>query len=128
MNRRGRYAALLVILFLSTGAAVADLDQEGRAAYARGDYLTAERAFSEAITRSPSDALLRYHRAASLTQLGRWDEAVAEYERVLKLRPAEQVAGASRTALQNRRAVPRPAPTQHRNDEVEAISRLERSS
>jgi clan AA aspartic protease (TIGR02281 family) len=53
---------------------------------------------------------------------------VAEYERVLKLRPAEQVATASRTALQNLRGVTRSASTQRRNDENEASIPLERWS
>jgi clan AA aspartic protease (TIGR02281 family) len=84
---------------LTTAASHADLDSTGRAAYARGDYVGAERAFGEAISRAPSDALLRYHRAGALTQLGRWDEAVDEYERVLQLRPAEPVVLATRGAL-----------------------------
>jgi len=99
MRRAGHTIGLIVMLVLSTGAAPSDLDQAGRAAYARGDYEGAERAFREAIVRTPNDAVLRYHRAAALTKLGRWNEAIDEYERVLQLRPSEEIAAASRGAL-----------------------------
>jgi clan AA aspartic protease (TIGR02281 family) len=91
----------LIVLLLATGASHADFDSAGRSAYARGDYAGAERAFSEAINRAPTDPLPRYHRAGALTQLGRWNEAVDEYERVLQLRPPEQVALATKGALKS---------------------------
>lgn len=101
MSRLHGGISLALLFLVSAGASHADLDSAGRIAYARGDYAAAERAFSEAISRAPSDALLRYHRAGALTQLGRWNEAVDEYERVLQLRPSEQVALASRSALKS---------------------------
>ena len=96
---------LLAVFVTSSAAVPADFDTEGRAAYVRGDYAAAERAFSAAIAGSPGDSVLRYHRAASLTQLGRWEEAVAEYERVLTLQPSDEVAAASRGALKHLRAL-----------------------
>jgi clan AA aspartic protease (TIGR02281 family) len=99
MRRVGPTIGLIVMLLFSVGAAPYDLDQAGRAAYTRGDYETAERVFREAIARTPNDAVLRYHRAAALTKLGRWNEAIDEYERVLQLRPSEEIAAASRGAL-----------------------------
>jgi clan AA aspartic protease (TIGR02281 family) len=109
MRLSARAIVVVLTVFLTIGNAVADLDDEGRAAYMRGDYVAAERAFNAAIARSPANPLLRYHRAASLTQLGRWDEAVVEYEYVLKLRPSDDVAAASRGALNNLRSLTAPA-------------------
>jgi clan AA aspartic protease (TIGR02281 family) len=111
MRRAGLAIALAALFLVSTGASHGDLDSAGRIAYARGDYAGAERAFSEAVNRAPADPLLRYHRAGALTQLGRWNEAVDEYERVLQLRPSEQVALATKSALKTllpltRRAAP----------------------
>jgi clan AA aspartic protease (TIGR02281 family) len=126
MMRAVRGIGLIVLLLLSTGAALSDLDQAGRAAYARGDYDAAERAFRDAIARTPNDALLRYHRAAALTQLGRWDEAIDEYERVLHLRPSEEVAAASRGALNTLMPLARRTPTR-RADADETTIALERS-
>jgi clan AA aspartic protease (TIGR02281 family) len=125
--RRARLGLLLCFVLLATTAAsVAQLDDEGRAAYARGDYAAAERAFREAIGRAPADPLLRYHRAIALTQLGRWDDAVAEYEQVLRLRPRDDVAAASRSALSSLRSATRSGAVARRNDEDEGTIRLER--
>ena len=68
MSRLHGGISLALLFVLAAGASHADLDSAGRIAYARGDYAAAERAFSEAITRAPSDVLLRYHRAGALTQ------------------------------------------------------------
>jgi clan AA aspartic protease (TIGR02281 family) len=118
--------AVLLVLLATMGAGVADLDQAGRAAYERGDYAAAEQAFSEASARSPSDALLRYHRAAALTQLGRWEDAIAEYERVLKLRPTEEVAAATRAALRTLRPLVKHTPSSRGTDGDGTTIRLER--
>jgi clan AA aspartic protease (TIGR02281 family) len=112
------------MFMITSTAAPADFDAEGRAAYVRGDYAAAERAFSTAIASSPGDSVLRYHRAASLTQLGRWEEAVAEYEQVLKLRPSDEVAAAARAALKNLKALT--AQDQRRGEDSEGRVRLER--
>jgi aspartyl protease family protein len=127
MTRLGRSIALLVLLMLSTAAALADLDEAGRAAYARGDYAAAERAFKEAIVRAPADALLRYHRAAALTKLGRWDEAIDEYERVLQLRPTDDIASASRGALKTLLPLAGRTTPRRSGDADEATIHLERS-
>lgn len=128
MRRTSVGLVLVFVLLTTTAATVAQLDQEGRAAYARGDYDAAERAFGEAIARAPADPLLRYHRAGALTQLGRWDDAVAEYQHVLRLRPREEIAVAARAALQNLRSANRPGAPTRRNDEDEGTIRLERWS
>src|SRR5207247_329019 len=87
----------------------------------------AERAFKEAIVRAPADALLRYHRAAALTKLGRWDEAIDEYERVLQLRPSEDLASASRGALKTLLPLARRTTAGRGGDADETTIRLERS-
>jgi clan AA aspartic protease (TIGR02281 family) len=116
----------LLLLLLATGVLSADLGEAGRAAYARGDYEAAERLFKDAVGRAPNDALLRYHRAAALTKLGRWDEAIDEYERVLQLRPTEDLAAASRGALKT--LVPLTRRTSPRQSDVdESTVRLERA-
>jgi clan AA aspartic protease (TIGR02281 family) len=125
MCRTRRVLLLVFVLLATTGASIVGLDQAGRAAYERGDYVAAERAFAEAIAKSPADALLRYHRGAALMQLGRWDDAVAEYERVLKLRPTAEVASASRGALETLRPLVRRSPST-RTEGFEGPIRLER--
>jgi clan AA aspartic protease (TIGR02281 family) len=125
---RPRQAAVLLGLFLATaGAALADLDAAGREAYARGDYAAAERSFRDAITGAPADPLLRYHRAGALTHLGRWDEAIDEYERVMQLRPNPELAAASRKALKNLQPLSRRVPVRRGNDGDESTIRLERA-
>jgi clan AA aspartic protease (TIGR02281 family) len=98
---RAGWAALLLAVGLATaGAGVADLNETGKAAYARGDYATAEYLFSQALREAPRDPLLHYHRAVALTKLGRWSEAAAGYQTVLRLRPTGPVAAAAREGLQ----------------------------
>src|SRR5688500_11236371 len=125
MRRAGRALVLVFVTLATCGASLAELDRVGRAAYERGDYAAAERAFGDAIVRSPADALLRYARGAALMQLGRWDDAVAEYERVLKLRPTPEVASASRGALETLRPLLRRSPST-RTEGGEGPIRLER--
>src|SRR5262247_3931593 len=79
---------------------VADLNEAGKAAYARGDYEGAERLFARAIEHQPREALLHYHRAVALTQLGRWRDAARAYETVLGLNPPAGLAASTRAALQ----------------------------
>jgi clan AA aspartic protease (TIGR02281 family) len=92
---------------------VESLNEAGKAAYARGDYASAERLFASAIEHQPRQPLLHYHHAVALTQLGRWREASRAFETVLVLNPPADIAAASRRALQDlapllhtRRAVP----------------------
>src|SRR5262249_60336159 len=88
----------------------ADLNQSGMAAYQRGDFEAAERLFRRAIAESPREPLFHYHRAAALTQLGRWTEAVQEYETVLRLGADPALTEAARTGLASVRPLTRPSP------------------
>ena len=108
------------LLFISGAlATTADINQAGMAAYQRGDFETAERLFRRAIGESPRDPLFHYHRGAALTQLGRWTEAVQEYETVLRLGADPALADAARTGLASVRPLTRPSPVR-RQDRDEA--------
>jgi clan AA aspartic protease (TIGR02281 family) len=125
--RRADVGLALCVFVLAVGASHGDFDTAGRSAYARGDYAGAERAFAEAINRAPGDPLARYHRAGALTQLGRWNEAVEEYERVLQLRPPEQVALATKGALKTLLPLTRRAAPNVGGDRDVSTIRLDRS-
>jgi clan AA aspartic protease (TIGR02281 family) len=96
---------LLVVLLMAalpdpaSATPIDDLNEAGRAAYTRGDYAEAERLFARAIERQPRRALLHYHHAVALTQLGKWQEASRAYQTVLGLNPPADIAAATRTAL-----------------------------
>src|SRR5437870_11383437 len=96
--RRCRAVARVIVVMTLTlafavtaDAAVADLNEAGRAAYARGDYEAAERLFSQAIAQAPDEPLLHYHRGVALMGLSRWQEAYTAFESALRLRPAADV-------------------------------------
>jgi clan AA aspartic protease (TIGR02281 family) len=118
--RAGQLLLLIVVALVTVSAASADLNAAGMAAYARGDYASAERLFRQAIAQSPDDPLLHYHRGVALTKLHRWHEASEAYARVLRLRPSPAIAAATRDALRSlapltaapppRPAEPDPAP------------------
>ncbi len=97
----GLLAVLVVVALASPASATTaeDLNEAGKAAYARGDYAEAERVFAKAIERQPRDALLHYHRGVALTQLGRWRDASRAYQTVLGLNPPPDIAAATRGAL-----------------------------
>lgn len=118
-QRAARHALPLLFVFMaSVAASVADLNEAGKAAYARGDYASAERLFSQAITRAPDQPLLHYHRAVALTQLGRFKEAADAYRAVLRLGPPASVAATSREALRGIDPLTKtPAPRQGRSEE-----------
>ena len=93
---------LLMIVFIARSASatvVDDLNEAGKAAYGRGDYAEAERLFARAIEQQPRRALLHYHHAVALMQLGRWHQASRAYETVLLLSPPADIAAASRNGL-----------------------------
>ncbi len=93
--------ALMIVSLARPASAtiVEDLNEAGKAAYTRGDYAQAERLFARAIEQQPRQALLHYHHAVALTQLGRWREASRAYETVLALNPTADIAATTRTAL-----------------------------
>ena len=101
--RRGARAMLVLpVAFtfaVTAGPAVADLNEAGRAAYARGDYEAAERLFSQAIAQAPEEPLLHYHRGVALMRLSRWQEAYAAFERALGLRPPADLAAAAKAGM-----------------------------
>jgi clan AA aspartic protease (TIGR02281 family) len=117
---RAAVAVLLAMAFaITTQAAVPDLNEAGKAAYARGDYPAAERLFSQALRQAPNDPLLHYHRGVVLMRLSRWQDAYAAFERALQLNPPANVATEAREGM--RVVAPllsAPAPRSSRSDEV----------
>jgi clan AA aspartic protease (TIGR02281 family) len=98
MTRRDLIAvAALAILF--AGAGWAELNEAGKAAYARGDFVEAERLFREAITAAPREPMPHYHRGVALTRLRRFGEAAAAYREALQLDPPASIATAAREGL-----------------------------
>lgn len=71
----------------------------GRDAYVRQDYEMAERLFSQAVERSASDGLLRYHQAIALMGLGRFGEARVQFQNALRLGVDPMVADEAQRAL-----------------------------
>jgi len=99
---RGTLALFLALVFaVTTGAAVSDLNEAGRAAYARGDYEAAERLFSQAAAQAPDEPLLHYHRGVALMRLSRWEEAYAAFESALRLQPPADVDTAAKAGLRS---------------------------
>jgi clan AA aspartic protease (TIGR02281 family) len=112
-----RLLALAAVLLACSGAGWAQLNEAGKAAYARGAYHEAERRFREAIAAAPDEPEPHYHRGVALTHLHRWVEAVAAYEKALALRPPASLATRVHQALSSvepltrpRAAVPPPEP------------------
>ncbi len=92
--RRGVLAVLLLALWLPwQPAAAADLwrreDQRQHAAMARGveAYRDGDYAAAEAAWRDLPGADAAYNRGNALAKQGRYDEAIAEYDRALQLQP-----------------------------------------
>src|SRR6266446_9076896 len=88
-----------LILLGSVAATVPDLNEAGKAAYAKGDFATAERLFSQALVQAPDEPLLHYHRGVALMRLSRWQEAYTAFESALRLRPAADVAAAAKAGM-----------------------------
>jgi clan AA aspartic protease (TIGR02281 family) len=102
---RSRRALLLPLLGLilvgNVAATVSGLNEAGKAAYAKGDYTTAERLFSQALAQAPDEPLLHYHQGITLMRLSRWREASAAFEAALRLNPPEDVAAAAREGIRS---------------------------
>ena len=90
-----------VLVLGLTGPARADLNEDGRAAYLRGDYVNAERLFSQALRQAPGDPLLHYHRGVALMQLARWRDAAAAFEAALRASPPPELAAAAQEGLRS---------------------------
>lgn len=107
----------LLGLACTAGAAGADLNDAGKAAYERGDYAAAEHLFRQAATRAPHDPLLHYHRGVALMRLSRWREAAAAFETVLRLNPPPDLAATTQQGIRSlapllREPTPRAARTE----------------
>ena len=101
-SRRPLLLPLLgLILVGSVAATVSGLNEAGKAAYAKGDYTTAERLFGQALAQAPDEPLLHYHQGITLMRLSRWREASAAFEAALRLNPPEDVAAAAREGIRS---------------------------
>jgi len=115
---------VLLPLVALLGAGPGDLNEAGKAAYQRGEYAEAERLFSQAVARTPSDPLLHYHRGAALTKLGRLQEATAAYETALRLNPPPAVATAAREGLRAISALGAPPRPRRSEETVIALTKV----
>jgi tetratricopeptide (TPR) repeat protein len=75
--------AALILLFLQA----VDFNAEGRKALEAEDYQAAVRHFSRAVADDPQEYTARFHLALAQSMLKRDAEAVAEYRKVLELKP-----------------------------------------
>lgn len=116
--------ALLLLLVGATGAGGADTDlnEAGKAAYSRGDYLAAERLFSQAAARAPLDPLLQYHRGVALMRLSRWREAAGAFEAVLQLNPSADLAARAEQGIRSLTPLLREAAPPNRQREQTAVA------
>jgi clan AA aspartic protease (TIGR02281 family) len=103
-----RLLILGAILLACAGAGWTQLNEAGKAAYARGDYATAERLFRQAVEAAPEEPETHYHHAVALTHLHRWAEAAASYQKALALRPPAALAAAARQGLRTVEPLARP--------------------
>lgn len=112
---------LLLLAFVvdAGAAAVSDnLNDAGKAAYSRGDYLTAERLFDQAVAQAPHDPLLHYHRGVTLMRLSRWREAMAAFEAVLRLNPPADLATSAQQGIRSLAPLVREAAPQRAREET----------
>lgn len=103
-----RLLLLAAVLLACAGADWAQLNEAGKAAYARGDYATAERLFRQAVAAAPDEPEAHYHHGVALTHLHRWTEAVAAYQKALALRPSAALEASARQGLRSVEPLTRP--------------------
>ena len=99
MTRRRDLIALVALSIVFAGAGWVELNEAGKAAYAKGDFVEAERLFREAIAAAPREPMPHYHRGVALTRMRRYSEAAAAYREALQLDPPANIATAARSAL-----------------------------
>lgn len=104
-----RIAALVLAALAVAGAGIADLNEAGTRAYARGDYAEAERLFRQAVTAAPADAVLHYHHGVALMRLMRFAEAAAAFRNALERARSPEIAARAKQALERIESLPRPA-------------------
>ncbi len=92
-------AALLFCIFLAPPASAAETPNpkpetrdpaDAAAAYRRGDFLAAEKAFRALLAQTPLDSLARHNLALALAQQDRWDESAAHAAVALVQNPAHE--------------------------------------
>jgi hypothetical protein len=90
-TRRTLLAAVGLALLLPAAAAGSQESQrlvaEADGAYAAARYDDARRLYEEAVAADGADEAAHYGLGRALARLGRWDEAVAAFDRALALRP-----------------------------------------
>jgi len=99
MTRRRDLIALVALSLIFTGAGWVELNEAGKAAYAKGDFVEAERLFREAIAVASHEPMPHYHRGVALTRLHRFSEAAEAYREALQLDPPASLASRIRAAL-----------------------------
>ena len=110
---------LLLVCATRVGAGASDLNDAGTAAYTRGDYVSAERLFDQALAQAPRDPLLHYHRGVTLMRLSRWREASAAFETVLRLEPPADLAATAQQGIRSLAPLLRePAPRSARSEDT----------
>jgi clan AA aspartic protease (TIGR02281 family) len=112
--------ALAAILVTCLGAGWPELNEAGKAAYARGEYATAERLFRQAVAAAPDEPEVHYNHGVALTHLHRWTEAAAAYDKTLALRPPAALAAVARQGLRSVEPLTRPRMSAPASDGVAA--------
>jgi clan AA aspartic protease (TIGR02281 family) len=112
--------ALAAIVVTGVAAGWPELNEAGKAAYARGEYATAERLFRQAAAAAPEEPEVHYHHGVALTHLQRWAEAAAAYNRALALHPSAAVAAAARQGLRSVEPLTRPRSSASASEQASA--------